>query len=63
MAGIVNIRARNLIARLIQKREDVLKERLPLCASTPNAVGQSAEGQGQSAVAQSEEPECRHLQC
>jgi hypothetical protein len=46
MAGMVNIRARNLIARFIQKREDVLMERLPLCASTPNAAGQSAEGQG-----------------
>ena len=51
IAGIVNIRARKLIANQPIKREDVLMERLPLCASA------------ESAVAQSEEPECRHLQC
>jgi|GEM_PF-4025658 hypothetical protein len=49
--GLVNIRARKLIAIQPIKREDVLKERLPLCASA------------ESAVAQSEEPECQHLQC
>jgi len=34
-ACIVNIRARKLIANQPKKREDVLKERLPLCACAP----------------------------
>ena len=51
IAGIVNIRARKLIANQPMKREDVLKS-----ASRFAHLRQRAE-------AQSEEPECRHLQC
>ena len=51
MSGIVNIRARKLIANQPIKREDVLKS-----ASRFAHLRQSA-------VAQSEEPECRPLQC
>jgi len=51
IAGIVNIRARKLIANQPIKREDVLKS-----ASRFAHLRQRAE-------AQSEEPECRPLQC
>jgi hypothetical protein len=49
--GLVNIRARKQTANSITKREDVLEGAPPalrICAKR---------------VAQSEEPECRHLQC
>jgi len=51
IAGIVNIRARNLIACYSIKREDVLKSASRFAHLRQTAIGLS------------EEPECRHLQC
>jgi hypothetical protein len=51
IAGMVNIRARNRSRVNSIKREDVLKSASRFAHLRHTAIGQS------------EEPECRHLQC